>query len=82
MEKVYQTMLRTDGRPITPLPPPPKKRSGDVFPVAGTCAGCRKDATLNSNLQQCGRCKLTRYVSSGVCGCVLDRSQAYHVMRQ
>ena len=40
----------------------PDKEPGVTFPLAGSCAGCERDATAGAraDLKKCSRCKLTR----------------------
>ncbi len=47
--------------PMSSFPPP--KPPGVVFPLAGSCACCERDATAadSTEMKKCSRCKLTRY---------------------
>ncbi|KAI0353879.1 hypothetical protein OH77DRAFT_1457388 [Trametes cingulata] len=63
MEQIHQEMQRLDGRAVTPLPAPPPKPTGEVYPRAGSCAGCQEDESVGPELQRCSGCKLTRYCS-------------------
>ncbi|EIW54763.1 uncharacterized protein TRAVEDRAFT_172379 [Trametes versicolor FP-101664 SS1] len=63
MEEVHMAMLRLDGRPETPLPRPPRKPEGEVYPLAGACAGCQEDESMDKEMRRCGGCKVTRYCS-------------------
>lgn len=49
---------------LGPMPSfPPPKPSGMVFPLAGSCACCERDATAadSANMKKCSKCKMTRY---------------------
>ena len=43
----------------------PDKEPGVTFPLAGSCAGCERDATAGgrADLKKCSGCKLTRCVA-------------------
>ncbi|KAI0709321.1 hypothetical protein C8Q76DRAFT_742985 [Earliella scabrosa] len=45
----------------------PEKQPGVVYPLAGSCACCERDDTVNLGpaLKKCSGCKLTRYCSVG-----------------
>ncbi|PIL24064.1 hypothetical protein GSI_13815 [Ganoderma sinense ZZ0214-1] len=49
---------------LGPMPDfPPPKPSGLVYPLAGSCACCERDATAadTADMKKCSKCKLTRY---------------------
>ncbi|TFK85233.1 hypothetical protein K466DRAFT_198348 [Polyporus arcularius HHB13444] len=64
VEEHHQMINMLNGLPQTPLRKPPRKPRGEKYPLAGSCAGCQKDATAEMELQRCSRCKLTRYCST------------------
>ncbi|KAI0748202.1 hypothetical protein C8Q80DRAFT_724437 [Daedaleopsis nitida] len=43
----------------------PDRQPDAVYPLAGSCACCKRDETANqeTGLKKCGKCKLTRYCS-------------------
>ncbi|OSD05059.1 hypothetical protein PYCCODRAFT_1432803 [Trametes coccinea BRFM310] len=63
MEEIHNYMQTVDGLPVTPLPRPPKKPRNELYPRAGSCAGCQKDGSLFVDQQRCSKCNLTRYCS-------------------
>ncbi|KAL7277097.1 hypothetical protein ACG7TL_008942 [Trametes sanguinea] len=63
MEEIHNYMQTVDRLPVTPLPRPPKKPRNELYPRAGSCAGCQKDGSLFVDQQRCSKCNLTRYCS-------------------
>lgn len=65
IKTIHDLMNMANGGTLGPMPAPVRKPPNvEPFPMAGSCACCKKDSTAIETLSRCSKCKMTR------CACV------------